>query len=213
MFSAITATMMIAMTKMVRAAASIHSSFPTNVGLTHSLDSRVDRCATSLERRSGNGRQDVRAYATQVAELSPAELAQLVDFSERARTHDWSLRSALVRYAQPQPARVEAILDLTRRLEFAIGKHNKVLANHGDEVWNAIESGDEGDDTVHDVVALLRVAQQLDALGDVLAAWAVDRHGAQPEATVDSCIAGVAAQLDDLGVPHEERVRPPRGRG
>ncbi|HVJ95439.1 MAG TPA: hypothetical protein VNC41_01255 [Acidimicrobiia bacterium] len=146
-------------------------------------------------------------------ELSPPELAHLVEFSERPRTHDWSLRSALVRYAQPQPARVEAILDLTRRLEFAIGKHNKVLAKHGDEVWRAIESGDDGDDTVKDVVALLRVAQEIDALGDILAAWAVDRHGAQPEATVDACIARIAAQLDDLGVPREERVRPPRGRG
>ena len=154
------------------------------------------------------------AYAAPVAvELSPPELAHLVEFSERPRTHDWSLRSALVRYAQPQPARVEVILDLTRRLEFAIGKHNKVLAKHGDEVWRAIESGDDGDDTVKDVVALLRVAQEIDALGDILATWAVDRSVGQPDAAVDDCIARVAPQLDALGVAHEERVRPPRGRG
>lgn len=157
---------------------------------------------------------DGRAYAAAVAvELSPPELSQLVDFSERPRTHDWTLRSALVRYAQPQPARVEAVLDLTRRLEFAIGKHNKVLAKQGDVVWNAIESGTDGDDIVKDVVALLRVAQELDALGDVLAAWAVDRTGARPDAAVDACIADVAPRLDALGVPHEERPRPPRGRG
>ena len=154
------------------------------------------------------------AYAAAVAvELSPPELAHLVEFSERPRTHDWSLRSALVRYAQPQPARVEAVLDLTRRLEFAIGKHNKVLAKQGEEVWSAIKSGADGDDSIKDVVALLRVAQEIDALGDVLAAWAVDRTGARPDAAVDTLIGQVAPELDALGVPHEERPRPPRGRG
>jgi hypothetical protein len=148
-----------------------------------------------------------------VAELSPPELAQLVDFSERPRTHDWTLRSALVRYAQPQPGRVEAVLDLTRRLEFAIGKHNKVLAKHGDEVWRALESGADGDGSVKEVVALLRVAQEIDAAGDILATWAVDRADPQPDAAVDALIVQVAPQLDELGVPHEERVRPPRGRG
>jgi hypothetical protein len=147
------------------------------------------------------------------AELSPPELAQLVDFSERLRTHGWSLRSALVRYAQPQPARVEAVLDLTRRLEFAIGKHNKVLAKQGDDVWTALETGANGGNDVAAVVALLRVAQEIDALGDVLAAWAVDHTQPRPDAEVDECIGDVAPQLDALGVPHEERQRPPRGRG
>lgn len=161
------------------------------------------------------GRNSVRdrAYAGAVpAEFTPPALAQLVDFSERPRTHDWSLRATLVRYAQPQPERVEAILDLTRRLESAISKHNKVLAKHGDAVWAAVESG-TGDESTQPVVDLLRVAQEIDGLGDLLATWATDRSGVRPDAQVDALIAQVAPRLDDLGVPHEERVRPPRGRG
>jgi hypothetical protein len=153
------------------------------------------------------------AYAAAVpAELTPPELALLVDFSERSRANDWSLRSALVRYAQPHPERVEALLDLTRRLEFAIGKHSKVLAKHGDDVWLALQSGGDADADIKDVVELLQVARTIDALGDVLATWAGDRSGPQPDAAVDALIAQAASELDALGVPHEEGQRP-RGRG
>jgi len=60
---------------------------------------------------------------------------------------------------------------------------------------------------------LLRVAIELDRLGDAMAEWADDRTGPRPDATVDDIAGEVAARLDELGVPREEQ--PPRrvGRG
>jgi hypothetical protein len=144
------------------------------------------------------------------ADIEPPELARLVDFSERPRTHDWSLRSALVRYAQPQPQRVNDILDLVRRTEWALGKEHARIARDGNELWQALErSGDGNDDHV---IGLLRAAQGLDGLGDVLATWAVDRADPRPDEEVDCVLADVGRQLEALGVPHEER-QPPPGRG
>lgn len=40
----------------------------------------------------------------------------LIDFEEAPRAGDWTLRSALVRYAQPEPTRAAAVLHLVRRL-------------------------------------------------------------------------------------------------
>jgi hypothetical protein len=142
------------------------------------------------------------------AEIEPPELARLVDFSERPRTDDWSLRSALVRYAQPQPQRVNDILDLVRRVEWALGKQSKRVEREGAALWSALECGDDGDD----LVALLRAAQELDRLGDVVVAWAVDRSGESPDTRVDAVVADVGRRLDALGVPHEERPGP-RNRG
>jgi len=142
------------------------------------------------------------------AEIQPSELARLVDFSERPRTDDWSLRSALVRYAVPQPQRVNDILVHVRRLEWALGKQSKRIERDGPELWQALQS-DGGDD---ELVALLRAARELDRLGDVVVAWAVDRSGASPDAEVDSVVADVGARLDALGIPYEERPGP-RNRG
>ncbi|MEY2571489.1 MAG: hypothetical protein QOE63_1839, partial [Acidimicrobiaceae bacterium] len=75
------------------------------------------------------------------AEVKPAALALLIDFAERPRTDDWSLRSALVRYAQPQPALVSDVLDDVRRLDWAIQPHAKLLEREGPQVWQALETG------------------------------------------------------------------------
>jgi hypothetical protein len=135
------------------------------------------------------------------AEIEPSELARLVDFSERPRTDDWSLRSALVRYAVPQPQRVNDILVHVRRLEWALGKQSKRIEREGPELWQALQSDDDGDE----LVGLLRAAREVDQLGDVVVAWAVDRTGPSPDADVDAVVADVGARLDALGVPYEER--------
>jgi hypothetical protein len=144
------------------------------------------------------------------AEIEPPELARLLDFAERPRTDDWSLRSALVRYAQPQPQRVNDILDLVRRTEWALGKHTARIEQEGPALWKALDGVGGGDDD--QLLGLLRVAQGLDGLSDVLADWAVDRASPRPDSEVDQVLARVGAQLDALGVPHEER-QPPPGRG
>lgn len=143
------------------------------------------------------------------AEIAPPELARLVDYAERPRTHDWSLRAALVRYAQPQPQRVNDLLDVVRRTDFALADHNAELLSDGDALWDELVDGTDGSA----LIELLRVAQQLDGLGDVLATWAVDRAEPSPDAEVDRVTSAVAAKLDDLGVPQQERPPGPRNRG
>lgn len=147
------------------------------------------------------------------ADIEPAALARLLDFAERPRVQDWSLRAALVRYSSPAPQRVNDMLDLVRRIEWALGQHAAVIARDGDELWNALDDGAAASEELASVVELLRAARELDSLGDVLAAWAVDISGDRPDAAVDAVIADVGERLERLGVPREERPRPPRQRG
>jgi hypothetical protein len=154
--------------------------------------------------------------------IEPPELARLVDFAERPRQRDWSLRSALVRYAQPEPERVGRVLELLRRIEAAIQSHRKVVEREGDALWAALETGTSPPaDVDAAMVELLRVTTTLDDLGDTLAAWAVDPAQPQPDAAVDAATTAIAGRLDDLGVPREERPperatrggrRPPRAK-
>lgn len=137
--------------------------------------------------------------------IEPPELARLIDFAERPRTHDWSLRSALVRYAQPQPERVNGILDLVRRIEWALGQHGKLIEREGEDLWKALENAGRATERNAHVLGLLRAAVELDRLGDVLAAWAVDRAGDRPDAEVDGVTEDVSRRLDALGVPRDER--------
>jgi hypothetical protein len=150
------------------------------------------------------------------AEVEPPELALLLDFAERPRTRDWSLRAALCRYAQPQPVRVSAVLELVRRIEFALNPHSKVVEREGPAYWQAVESGEAADGLDPFVVALLGAMVELDRLGDVLAEWAVDRVPARPDAAVDATTTTVTQRLADAGVPYEEQDprrqrRPSRG--
>ena len=143
------------------------------------------------------------------ADIEPAALARLVDFAERPRTEDWSLRAALVRYAQPQPQRVNDLLDLVRRTEWALGQHAAVLQRDGATLWDALDGDTLPSDAEHaHLVQLLCVVTELDRIGDVLAGWAVDISGDRPDAAVDAVIADVGTRLDALGVPHEERSPP-----
>jgi hypothetical protein len=147
-------------------------------------------------------------------DLEPPELARLVDFAERPRVDDWSLRAALVRYAQPEPARVAQILELVRRIDAALATHRSVLERDGDALWAAVADASgatDGPDAA--VVGLLRTAGEIDRLGDLLAAWAVERAGDRPDAEVDAVVADVTGELDALGVPREERTGPPRRGG
>jgi hypothetical protein len=137
------------------------------------------------------------------AEITPPELAALVDYQERPRVDDWSLRSAITRYAQPQPVRASAVLELVRRIEFALKPHMKDVEREGPALWDAVQSSDRADQ----LVGLLRAMVELDHLGDDLAAWAVDRAGERPDAEVDEVAARVDHELKVLGVPREQRRR------
>jgi len=141
-------------------------------------------------------------------QVEPPELARVLDFAERPRSHDWSFRAALVRYAQPQPERVSALLDLVRRLEFAVKPRLKEIERDGPALWDAATGDGTGDPFL---VGALQAMIELDRLGDALAEWAVDRSGDRPDAQVDAVTADVAARLEAAGIPQAERQRPPRG--
>jgi hypothetical protein len=144
-------------------------------------------------------------------EIEPPQLARLIDFAERSRVQDWSLRAALVRYAQPEPERVNRIVELVRRIEWALRSHRKAIERAGPEIWDALQGGADQAGSHAEVVALLDAASELDRLGDILAVWAVDLAGERPNAAVDKATKAVARRLDDLGVPREEqRPHPPR---
>jgi hypothetical protein len=147
--------------------------------------------------------------------VEPAALAKVLDAAERPRASEWSLRAALTRYAQPQPVRASAIIELVRRAESALRPFAKVLERDGVAVWSTLEDGSTDPTTAGDtsgvdakLVELLRAMVELDGLGDVLARWAVAREGARPDGEVDRVVADVTARLERLGVAREER--PPR---
>jgi hypothetical protein len=139
------------------------------------------------------------------APIEPPELAALVDLAERPRATGWSLRAALVRYAQPEPVRSGAILELVRRVDGALKGHAKALAKQGPAIWDAVEGGGATPDVAQPLVDLLVAIRGLDELGDRLAAWAVDPAQDRPDAAVDEVVATTGARLDELGVVRERR--------
>jgi hypothetical protein len=153
------------------------------------------------------------SYAAAVpAEVEPAELAQLIDFAERPHAENWSLRAALVRYASPQPQRVNDLLELVRRIQGELDAQSTTLQRDGEEIWAALEHHTRSSD-IAPLVELLEAAREIDRLGDALATWAVDISRPRPDDAVDAVIADVASRLDRLGIPREERVPPRRSRG
>ncbi len=142
------------------------------------------------------------------AEVQPPALAQLLDAAERPRVENWSLRAALTRYAQPQPTRASALIELVRRIESALRPFAKVLERRGEDLWALVESGAPPPEEDALLVEILRTLRELDAAADVLAAWAVERAGERPDAVVGDAVARVTARLEALGIAREERPRP-----
>ena len=153
--------------------------------------------------------------AAMAAEVRPVELAEVLDVAERPRATGWSLRAALVRYAQPQPQRASDLIELVRRIESALRPFAKVLEREGPAIWAAVSSPSEAsaaDGVDPKLVALVRALAELDRIGDELSAWAVEaRSENRPDAALDATVADVTARLEELGVAREERPRPPPG--
>ena len=144
-------------------------------------------------------------------DIQPPELAALLDLAERPRADGWSLRAALTRYAQGQPQRVADLLELVRRIQSAVGPELPGLEREGAERWRQVAAG-EDDGSV--AVGLLHAMRSIDEVGDALAVWAADPwHQHRPDGEVDAVLNEVAARLESMGVPKEERPgRPPGGR-
>lgn len=154
-------------------------------------------------------------YAARVPEPQPAGLAALVDHAERPRAGDWSLRAALVRLAQFRPGLVRDLMEPIRRLDRALHAHRARLLADGPGLWAALTAGEApGDPEGERIVALLQVAQDLDALADLVVAWAEDRSGPMPEDAVAGAATDVSRRLDELGVEREDSPGPaPARRG
>lgn len=197
-----------------------------------------------------------RHLAARPVEPNPA--GSLVNYAESGRAGDWSLRSALVRLAQPEPARVAGVLELVRRLDAVLHQLGRALEQHtvicdrslslasvtedasgwrladpvdpypdtriADLVRLAMSAGPDGDQVVdaylvgvelttqeHQALPLLGVAAHLDALAEVLVAWAPTAPAPPPVQVVDDVCATVLGHLDALGVPVEDG--PPAGSG
>jgi hypothetical protein len=147
------------------------------------------------------------------AEIQPPELAALLDYQERPRVDDWSLRAALTRYAQPEPERVGDLLEVVRRIEFALGSYQKVIESDGPQLWSAVQGA--GASAPNDrLIGMLHAMVELDELGQQLATWAADPTTARPDEAVDATVGRVRRRLDDLEIPSEEsRPRTARRRG
>lgn len=77
---------------------------------------------------------DARAAGAALAEWHASGLdrtavpeRRLWEVSELPQLHGWTLRSALVRYAQPRPGQAGAVLELVRRTEGALHPHHRLL--------------------------------------------------------------------------------------
>ncbi len=149
-------------------------------------------------------------------DVEPHALAQLLETAERPRSSQWSFRAALTRYAQPQPQRSSETIELLRRMEAALRPHAKTLERDGPKIWSAMHATSDpaGADVDPALVELLRVLAELDRLGDVIVAWAIDRSGERPDGAVDTAIADLAHRLERLGIHREVRpTRSPPRRG
>jgi hypothetical protein len=134
---------------------------------------------------------------------------RLVDYAESSRTGDWSRRSALVRFAQPEPVRAGAVLELVRRTDGALKPHRRRLepasvpTHPGLGPDLLVEAGGRvalraGAERVLDAPAaeLARAALRLPG-GDAVVAAYVDAAGA--DATFEAVPLLVAAlQLDGI---------------
>ncbi len=75
------------------------------------------------------GRELASRHGTEPVEVD--ETLTLLQVAESPRIDDWTLRSALVRFAQPQPELSGAILESVRRTQAALDPVARELLRHG----------------------------------------------------------------------------------
>ena len=135
---------------------------------------------------------------------------RLVDYAESSRAGDWSLRSALVRFAQPEPTRAGAVLELIRRTDGALKPHRRRLESasvptHPDLGPDLFVAGGDGAlmidadaQRVLDAPAadLARAALRLEDGDDVVAAYVAATGDDPASAAIPLLI--VALELDAI---------------
>lgn len=163
------------------------------VGQTRRVPDAAAATAEALRRRHEQG-------------AIPPSTARLVDYAESTRAGDWSLRSALVRVAQPEPVRAGAVLELIRRTDGALAPHRRALERNDvrtdRRLSPALRSGDgdlaEGEPRADArATDLARVLVRFDDGGSILDAYAsATGVGADERRIVD--LLTPAVLLDEL---------------
>lgn len=163
-----------------------------------------------MERAQAAGRLLAeRHLAAGVVDPDPA--GSLLNYAESSRAGDWSLRSALVRLAQPDPARVAGVLELVRRLDAVLHHIARPLERHtvtcdrsltiedasaAPSGWELTGPSDPYPDTR--VADLVRLATSAGSDGDQV----IDAYVAEVELTLEEQQAlpllAIAAELDSL---------------
>ena len=155
------------------------------------------------------------SYAAHVpADLEPPALARLVDFAERPRTDDWSLRAPRSSATRsPNRSASNDLLDLVRRLDSALGRYSTVLQRDGDAVWAVLDGGGKPADERQARSSICSASRRSSTVSATCSPSGPSTSPAtRPDDAVDDVIDEIGAQLDALGVPHEERP-PNRQRG
>ena len=165
--------------------------------------------------------------------MTADETNSIINYAEAPRQGDWTLRSSLVRLAQPHPLRSEAVLQLVRRLDAALKPFVRELQKHPAETTRSIPGGAsnivgvgvvdlvetpdavELSDAERDSLHLIGIALELDELANTLTAWAFAGSADPPVGEIDQTCARVLRSMNDLEVPEESQWEGParKGRG
>lgn len=158
------------------------------------------------------------------------ETNSIINYAEAPRHQNWTMRSALVRLAQPHPLRSEAVLQLVRRLDAALKPFVRDLQKFPIESSRSIPGGVanvidvrvvdlvDSPDTVEltsserDALHLVGLAIELDGLATTLTGWASQGSADPPVSEIDQTCARVLRSMNDLSVPEEPRWEGPQRR-
>jgi len=148
------------------------------------------------------GEQLARRHVAHPAEANPT--LSLLNYAEASRDGDWTLRSALVRLAQPPPALASAVLEQVRRCDAALHPIARALEAHtvvADHQLDPALLGDapiDGypDARVSDIARLVR--SQPDQLDRLVAGYESVAELSEVERLALPILV-VALQLDELG--------------
>lgn len=127
----------------------------------------------------------------------------LLNYAEQPHEGDWTLRSALVRLAQPEPVRVGSVLQLMRRLDAPLHHVARVLERHAVLCDRGL-TVDGVDGPIADAVADVRTADlaRLVAVGvdeRALLAGYEERAPLDPEERLAVPLLALAVRFEALG--------------
>lgn len=125
------------------------------------------------------------------------ETLTILQVSESPRVDDWTLRSALVRFAQPEPELSSAILESVRRSLFALDPMTRELLRHPAVTDRRLKiAGDDGLSPIADPLPDVRVADLARVIrrhpdGDLASRHVIDAYDAATSSVGSEPVSGV----------------------